>query len=66
MPESQVLKGDKRVCVCVLTECLRLQITRAQSTLELEQIIRTVTKERLQLERHLAAASEVSTGVLLI
>ncbi|XP_069188516.1 uncharacterized protein [Procambarus clarkii] len=34
------------------------EITRAQSTLELEQIIRTVTKERLQLERHLAAASE--------
>ncbi|RXG60762.1 hypothetical protein Avbf_10313, partial [Armadillidium vulgare] len=34
------------------------EITQAQSTQELEHIIRTVTKERLQLERHLAISNE--------
>nr|XP_053651966.1 histone-lysine N-methyltransferase, H3 lysine-79 specific-like [Cherax quadricarinatus] len=66
--EKQLLERDKEIQRLKqrMKELVRKltgkngEITRAQSTLELEQIIRTVTKERLQLERHLAAASEVS------
>lgn len=64
--EKQLLERDKEIQRLKqrMKELVRKltgkngEITRAQSTLELEQIIRTVTKERLQLERHLAAASE--------
>ncbi|XP_063587934.1 microtubule-associated protein futsch-like isoform X3 [Penaeus indicus] len=66
MYEKQLLERDREIqrLKARMKELVRKltgkngEITRAQSTLELEQIIRTVAKERLQLERHLAVANE--------
>ncbi|XP_037796181.1 uncharacterized protein LOC119591500 [Penaeus monodon] len=66
MYEKQLLERDREIqrLKVRMKELVRKltgkngEITRAQSTLELEQIIRTVAKERLQLERHLAVANE--------
>ena len=60
------LKNYITVSLCSPTDYTHIyfvQITQAQSNLELEHIIRTVTRERLQLERQVAAVAEVSTAV---
>ncbi|XP_042871036.1 uncharacterized protein LOC122252571 [Penaeus japonicus] len=74
MYEKQLLERDREIqrLKARMKELVRKltgkngEITRAQSTLELEQIIRTVAKERLQLERHLAVANEVSTLLVVV